>query len=86
VHDPLSVVDLVDDELRQRRESGYDVSALEARVSNTSGRNPDRLEEINLDVISTRRRSDCSDDNTRISELAQRTVGLADDGRMRLAA
>ena len=38
MHDPLSVGDLVDDELRQRRESGYDLSALETRVMDTSPR------------------------------------------------
>ena len=58
MHDPLSVGELVDDELRQRRESGYDVSALEARVADNSHWDPDRLEEIYLDVINTRRRPD----------------------------
>jgi hypothetical protein len=33
VHDPLSVRDLVENELRQRQESGYEVSVLEATTA-----------------------------------------------------
>ena len=33
MHDPLSVADLVHDELRQRRESGYEVSGIEADLA-----------------------------------------------------
>ncbi len=58
VHDPLNVGDLVTDELRQRRESGYDVSALELRVAEASSQDSDQLEEIYLELIHTRRRAD----------------------------
>ena len=33
MHDPLSVSDLVQDELRQRIETGYDVSGIEAELA-----------------------------------------------------
>ena len=35
MHDPLSVVDLVSDEFRQRDESGYDVSSIAADLAAT---------------------------------------------------
>ncbi len=58
MHDPLNVGDLVNDELTQRRESGYDVSALEVRMAETSSSDSDRLEELYLDLTRTRRRPD----------------------------
>ena len=58
MHDPLNVGDLVNDELRQRRESGYDVSALEARGAEAPSSDSERLEELYLDLIRTRRRPD----------------------------
>jgi ADP-ribosylglycohydrolase len=58
VHDPLSVSDLVQDELRQRIESGYDVSGLEAELAATAADDRDRLEALYLELIKTDRRSD----------------------------
>ena len=58
MHDPLNVADLVADELRQRRESGYDVSAVEARAAGTAATDLDRLEELYVDIIDTSRRPD----------------------------
>lgn len=58
MHDPLSVGDLVDDELRQRRETGYEVSRLEDQVADAVYRSRERLEEIYLDVIRAPRRPD----------------------------
>jgi ADP-ribosylglycohydrolase len=58
VHDPLSVADLVRDELRQRRESGYDVSAIEADLASESVDDHGRLEGHYLELITTRRRND----------------------------
>jgi hypothetical protein len=58
VHDPLSVSDLVQDELRQRIESGYDVSGLEAEVAATAADDRDRLEALYQELIKIERRSD----------------------------
>jgi len=44
VHDPLNVADLVHYELRQRRESGYDVSRSEADLAATPTADHGRLE------------------------------------------
>jgi ADP-ribosylglycohydrolase len=60
VHDPLSVADLVHDELRQRVESGYDISSVENDLAVTASDDLDRLEALYLDLINTRRRSDWS--------------------------
>jgi ADP-ribosylglycohydrolase len=60
VYDPLSVADLVHDELRQRVESGYDVSGIEADLAGTPGDDGDRLEALYLELIKTQRRSDWS--------------------------
>ena len=56
--DPLSVADLVHDELRQRMESGYDVSGIEADLAATSIDDHERLEALYLELIKTQRRSD----------------------------
>ena len=58
MHDPLSVSDLVQDELRQRIESGYDVSGLEAEVAATAADDRDRLEALYQELIKIERRSD----------------------------
>jgi ADP-ribosylglycohydrolase len=58
VFDPLSVADLVHDELRQRLESGYDVSGIEADLAGTAAGDRDRLEALYLELINARRRSD----------------------------
>jgi ADP-ribosylglycohydrolase len=58
VYDPLSISDLVHDELRQRIESGYDVSGIEADLAATSTDNGDRLEALYLELIKTDRRSE----------------------------
>jgi ADP-ribosylglycohydrolase len=58
VFDPLSAADLVHDELRQRIESGYDVSGIEADLAATPSDDLDRLETLYLALINTRRRSD----------------------------
>jgi ADP-ribosylglycohydrolase len=58
VHDPLSVVDLVHDEFRQRDESGYDVSSIAADLAATPDDDRDRLEALYLELINTERRSD----------------------------
>jgi ADP-ribosylglycohydrolase len=60
VHDPLSVADLVHDELRQRVESGYDISSVESDLATTADDDLDRLEGLYLELINTRRRSDWS--------------------------
>jgi ADP-ribosylglycohydrolase len=57
VHDPLSVSDLVQDELRQRVESGYDVSGIEAELAATAVDDHGRLEALYLELINTERRS-----------------------------
>ena len=46
MHDPLSVADLVHDELRQRIESGYDISGIEADLAATPTDDLDRLEAL----------------------------------------
>ena len=56
--DPLSVADLVHDELRQRVESGYDASGIEADLAATSIDDLDRLEALYSELINTKRRSD----------------------------
>ena len=58
MHDPLSISDLVHDELRQRIESGYDVSGIEADLAATSTDDGDRLEALYLELIKTDRRSE----------------------------
>jgi ADP-ribosylglycohydrolase len=58
VHDPLSVSDLVHNELRQRIESGYDVSGIEADLAATPTDDLDGLETLYLELIKTQRRSD----------------------------
>jgi ADP-ribosylglycohydrolase len=58
VHDPLSVADLVHDELRQRIESGYDVSGIEADLAATPTDDLDRLEALYVELIKTKHRSD----------------------------
>jgi ADP-ribosylglycohydrolase len=58
VFDPLSVSDLVHDELRQRIESGYDISGIEADLAATPADDLDRLEALYLQLITTQRRSD----------------------------
>jgi ADP-ribosylglycohydrolase len=58
VHDPLSVADLVHDELRQRIESGYDASDIEADLAATAADDLDRLEELYRELVKTERRSD----------------------------
>jgi ADP-ribosylglycohydrolase len=58
VYDPLSISDLVHDELRQRIESGYDVSGIEADLAATSTDDGDRLEALYLELIKTDRRSE----------------------------
>jgi ADP-ribosylglycohydrolase len=58
VHDPLSISDLVHDELRQRIESGYDVSGIEADLAATSTDDGDRLEALYLELIRTDRGSE----------------------------
>jgi ADP-ribosylglycohydrolase len=58
VYDPLSVADLVHDELRQRRESGYEVWAIEADLARESADDHGQLEAHYLELITTRRRTD----------------------------
>jgi ADP-ribosylglycohydrolase len=58
VFDPLSVVDLAHDELRQRLESGYNVSGIEADLAATSIDDHERLEALYRELINTQRRSD----------------------------
>jgi len=58
VHDPLSAADLVHDEFRQRSESGYDVSGIEADLAGTPDDDLDRLEALYSELISTKRKSD----------------------------
>jgi ADP-ribosylglycohydrolase len=58
VYDPLSASDLVHDEFRQRIESGYDVSGIEADLAATAADDLDRLEALYLELIKTQRRSD----------------------------
>ena len=56
--DPLSVADLVHDELRQRIESGYQVSGIEVDLAPTAADDLDRLEVLYLELINAHRRSD----------------------------
>jgi hypothetical protein len=58
VSDQLSVADLVNDELRQRRESGYEVSAIEADLARVPTDDHDQLEVRYLELITTKRRID----------------------------
>lgn len=58
MYDPLSVADLVHDELRQRRESGYEVSAIEADLARVPTDDHDQLEVRYLELITTKRRID----------------------------
>jgi ADP-ribosylglycohydrolase len=58
VHDPLSVADLVQNELRQRNESGYDVSGIEADLAAAPDDDLDRLEALYSELTNTKRRSD----------------------------
>ena len=58
MYDPLSVADLVHSEVRQRIESGYDVSSIEADLAATPPDDRDRLESLYLELIDTERRSD----------------------------
>jgi ADP-ribosylglycohydrolase len=58
VFDPLSVADLVHDELRQRAESGYDVSGLAADLAATAIDDHAGLEALYRELIKTQRRSD----------------------------
>jgi ADP-ribosylglycohydrolase len=58
VYDPLSVADLVHDEVRQRTESGYDISGVEADLAATATDDLDQLEELYRQLVKTERRSD----------------------------
>jgi ADP-ribosylglycohydrolase len=58
VFDPLRIADLVHDELRQRTESGYDVSGIEADLAATPTDDLGRLETLYVALINTERRSD----------------------------
>ncbi len=58
MYDPLSVADLVHDEVRQRIESGYDIARVEADLAATPTDNLDQLEELYLKLVKTERRSD----------------------------
>jgi ADP-ribosylglycohydrolase len=58
VHDPLSVADLVHDELRQRRESGYEMSGVEADLGAGTADDHGRLEARYQELITTKRRTD----------------------------
>jgi ADP-ribosylglycohydrolase len=58
VYDPLSVADLVHDEVRQRIESGYDVTSMEVDLAATPADDLARLEAFYLELINTERRSD----------------------------
>jgi ADP-ribosylglycohydrolase len=60
VFDPLSLADLVHDELQQRRESGYDISAIEADLGAETIDDHAQLEKRYLELITTRRRTDWS--------------------------
>jgi ADP-ribosylglycohydrolase len=58
VYDPLSVADLVHDELRQRIESGYEVSSIEADLEREPTDDHGRLEACYRQLITTNRRAD----------------------------
>jgi ADP-ribosylglycohydrolase len=83
VHDPLSVADLVHDELRQRIESGYDVSGIEADLAATPTDDLDRLEALYLELIKTKQRSDWAYEEPElldeiIAAMPARPLGAAD--------
>jgi ADP-ribosylglycohydrolase len=83
VHDPLSVADLVHDELRQRIESGYDVSGIEADLVAMPTDNLDRLEALYLELIKTKQRSDWAYEEPElldeiIDAMPARPLGAAD--------
>ena len=56
--DPLSISDLVHDELRQRIESGYYISGIEVDLAATPADDLDLLEALYRELITTQRRSD----------------------------
>ena len=58
MHDPLSVADLVHDELRQRLVSGYEVSAIEADLARAPTDDHGQLNALYLELITTKRRTD----------------------------
>jgi ADP-ribosylglycohydrolase len=83
VHDPLSVADLVHDELRQRIESGYDVSGIEADLVAMPTDDLDRLEALYLELIKTKQRSDWAYEEPElldeiIAAMPARPLGAAD--------
>ena len=57
MHDPLSSADLACDELRQRRESGYDVDHVAAGLARTSPDDEAALEVVYQALLGTRRQS-----------------------------
>lgn len=57
MHDPMSSFDLVGDEIRQRRESGYDVEEIDAQFSDTDPRDDTRLESLFAELGRSTRRS-----------------------------
>ncbi|HEX5906881.1 MAG TPA: ADP-ribosylglycohydrolase family protein [Propionibacteriaceae bacterium] len=58
MHDPLSSADLAADELRQRRESGYDIAQLAADLARTSPDEDAALEVIYQALLRTQKRED----------------------------
>jgi ADP-ribosylglycohydrolase len=56
VHNPLDSADLARDELRQRRESGYDVGRVEAMVSRWSSPTVEDWEQVYEALLDTERR------------------------------
>lgn len=56
MHDPLNSADLAGDELRQRRETGYDVASLEARLARIAPADTAGLEALYEEVVSRPRR------------------------------
>ena len=58
MHDPLSVADLVHDELLKRRESGYEVAGIEADLEAATIDDHSRLEVLYHELIKTERRTD----------------------------
>lgn len=56
MHDPLSSADLAYDELRQRRESGYEVGSLAAELDAMAPDDENRLEQLYLALLETTRR------------------------------
>jgi hypothetical protein len=58
VYDRLTVADLVHDELRQRREGGYEVSVIEADLAREPTDDHGQLEAHYLELITTRRSTD----------------------------